>query len=101
AATTDEMTANAIPDWRRELAVNFRSIGKLPGWLVEGWRARAWFCRIEVLLAALLILAVALSGHAAAVSADRFAFAFSVDLLHLLANCAWLRGPIHYTPVFI
>jgi putative copper export protein/methionine-rich copper-binding protein CopC len=101
AGTTEEMAANEIPDWRRELAATFRSIAKLPVRLVEAWRARSWFGQIELLLAALLILAFALSGHAAAVPVDRFAFAFSVDLLHLLANCAWLGGLFYISLVFV
>jgi putative copper export protein/methionine-rich copper-binding protein CopC len=101
ALAQEDMTADAIPDWRRELVATLRSIGKLPGRLVQGWRARSWFGQIELLLAALLILAFALSGHAAAVSADRFAFAFSVDLLHLLANCAWLGGLFYISLVFV
>jgi copper transport protein len=101
AAPTEDITANAIPDWRRELVAPLLSIGKLPGWFVAGWRARSWFGRAELLLAALLILAFALSGHAAAVSADRFAFAFSVDLLHLLANCAWLGGLFYISLIFV
>jgi putative copper export protein/methionine-rich copper-binding protein CopC len=98
---TEDMNADAIPDWRRELVATLRGIGKLPGRLIEGWRARSWFGQIELLLAALLILAFALSGHAAAVSADRFAFALSVDLLHLLANCAWLGGLFYISLVFV
>ena len=103
SALTQEVvtTSDAIPDWRRELVATLRGIGKLPGRLVQGWRARSWFGQIELLLAALLILAFALSGHAAAVSADRFAFAFSVDLLHLLANCAWLGGLFYISLVFV
>src|SRR5262245_40708227 len=62
ALAQEDMAADAIPDWRRELAVTLRSIGKLPGRLVEGWRARSWFGQIELLLAALLVLAFALSG---------------------------------------
>jgi putative copper export protein len=102
AVTVDQAPVpEAIPDWRRELAATLRGSGKLPGRLVQGWRARAWFGRIELLLAALLILAFALSGHAAAVSADRFTFALSVDLLHLLANCAWLGGLFYISLVFV
>jgi putative copper export protein/methionine-rich copper-binding protein CopC len=101
ASTTEDITSDAIPDWRRELVATLHGIGKLPGRLVAGWRARSWFGQIELLLAALLVLAFALSGHAAAVSADRFAFAFSVDLLHLLANCAWLGGLFYISLVFV
>jgi copper transport protein len=101
ALTQEDMTADAIPDWRRELVTTLRGIGKLPGRLIQGWRARSWFGQIELLLAALLILAFALSGHAAAVSADRFTFAVSVDLLHLLANCAWLGGLFYISLVFV
>jgi putative copper export protein len=100
-APAPEAVANAIPDWRRELLSMLRDIGKLPGRLVAGVRARSLFGLIELALAALLILAFALSGHAAAVSADRFPFAFSVDLLHLLANCAWLGGLFYISLVFV
>jgi putative copper export protein/methionine-rich copper-binding protein CopC len=101
AATEETAASDTIPDWRREVVATLRGIGKLPGRLVEGWRVRSWFGRIELLLAALLVLAFALSGHAAAVSADRFAFAFSVDLLHLLVNCAWLGGLFYISLVFV
>jgi putative copper export protein len=101
AATEEETISDTIPDWRRELVATLRSTGKLPVRLVAGARARSWFGLIELLLAALLVLAFALSSHAAAVSADRFAFAFSVDLLHLLANCAWLGGLFYISLVFV
>jgi copper transport protein len=101
AEQAQEMSATAIPDWRRELLTTLRGVGKLPGRFVAGWRARAWFGQIELLLAALLVLAFALSGHAAAVSSDRFAFAFSVDLVHLLANCVWLGGLFYISLVFV
>jgi copper transport protein len=101
AQETPTAISSAIPDWRRELLTTLRGVGKLPGRLGAGWRARAWFGQIELLLAALLVLAFALSGHAAAVSADRFAFAFSVDLLHLLANCVWLGGLFYISLVFV
>jgi methionine-rich copper-binding protein CopC/putative copper export protein len=98
---TREVASGAIPDWRRELVATLRGVGKLPSRLVAGWRARSWLGQVELLLAALLVLAFALTGHAAAVSADRFPFAFSVDLLHLLANCAWLGGLFYISLVFV
>lgn len=102
AATHEEaLSPDTIPDWRRELLSTLRGIGKLPSRLVAGWRARSWLGQVELLLAALLVLGFALSGHAAAVSADRFPLAFSVDLAHLLANCAWLGGLFYISLVFV
>src|SRR5262249_38533658 len=82
----------AIPDWRREVLQVVRELPHLPARLAEGWRARSLAGRIDLLLAALLLLAFGLSGHAAAVPTDELAYALGVDLLHLLANAAWVGG---------
>ncbi|HEU5441860.1 MAG TPA: copper resistance protein CopC [Ktedonobacterales bacterium] len=91
----------AIPDWRREALAVLRDVPHLPARLAEGWRARSWSGRLDLLLAALLLLAFALSGHAAAVPNDELAYALSVDLLHLLANAAWVGGLFYISAVLV
>jgi copper transport protein len=85
----------AVADWRRELVETFRGVPNLPGRLAGGWRALEGIGRAELLLAALLLVAFALSGHAAAVPANTFAFAICVDVLHLLAEAAWIGGLLY------
>lgn len=87
-----EYAPDVTPSWSRALLATVRDVPHLPRRLVAGWRALSVVGQLEVLLAACLLVAFGLSGHAAAVPADRFAFALSVDLLHLLANTAWVGG---------
>jgi copper transport protein len=82
----------AIPDWRREVLATVRGIRRLPRRLALGWQRLRWLGRVELLLGATLIAAFALSGHAAAVPPSEFAYAISVDLLHLVAEAAWVGG---------
>jgi len=87
--------ASAIPDWRRELVATLRAVPRLPRRLVAGWRGLSWAGRDELALGATLIVAFAFSGHAAAVPANTFTYAISVDLLHLVAEAAWIGGLLY------
>jgi copper transport protein len=91
-ASEPETTGETIADWRRELIGTLRGIRNLPARLAAGWRHRSAIGRLEVVLAVLLLLAFALSGHAAAVPAPTFPEAIAVDLLHLIGAAAWLGG---------
>lgn len=86
---------SAIPDWRRELVATLRAIPRLPRRLVAGWRGLSWAGRGELVLGGMLIVAFALSGHAAAVPANTFAYAISVDLFHLVTEVAWIGGLLY------
>jgi putative copper export protein/methionine-rich copper-binding protein CopC len=93
--------AEAIPDWRRELLGTLRDIRHLPGQLVAGWRHRSSVGRAELVLAVLLLLAFALSGHAASVPTNIFFPAIAVDVLHLLGDAAWLGGLFYIGVVLV
>src|SRR5262249_43506193 len=93
--------ATEIPDWRREVLVMLRSVRQLPGRLAAGWSQQRWPGRLELMLAMGLLVAFALSGHAAAVSANQFAYALAIDLLHLLAEATWLGGLLYIGLVFL
>jgi putative copper export protein/methionine-rich copper-binding protein CopC len=93
--------AAAIPDWRRELIGTLRGIRALPRQMAQGWRHRSWIGRIELMLAVLLLLAFALSGHAAAVPSTIFLPAITVDLLHLAGDAAWLGGLFYIGVVLV
>ena len=86
---------NAIPDWRRSLLAALRGVPRLPDRLARGLRMRASLGLAQCALAALLIVAFALSGHAAAVPAREFGYAITVDLVHLTANAAWVGGLLY------
>lgn len=90
-----------IPDSRRAILHTLRSVPHLPRRLILGVRRRSALGRAELLLAAALILAFALSGHAAAVPRDEFAYALSVDLVHLLANAVWVGGLFYISAVLV
>ncbi len=90
-----------IPDWRRELLATTREVLHLPRRLLRGWQGRSGLGQIECLLAAALLVAFALSGHAAAVPANQFAYAIAVDLLHLLCEAAWIGGLFYIGVVLI
>ena len=101
-AISQEREAPAgIPDWRRELLATAREVRQLPRRLVRGWRGRSGIGQIECLLAGALLVAFALSGHAAAVPANQFAYAIAVDLLHLFCEAAWIGGLFYIGVVLI
>ena len=89
--TPDQATEDVRP-WWPALLETLRSVPHLPRRLVAGWLGRSWLGRLELLLGATLIVAFALSGHAAALPSSELTYGLSVDLLHLLANAAWVGG---------
>jgi putative copper export protein/methionine-rich copper-binding protein CopC len=76
-------------------------IPHLPRYLIEGIRQRSWYGHIEGGLALTLVLAFALSGHAAAVSSSALWAVIGIDLLHLLANAAWIGGLLYIGVVLL
>jgi copper transport protein len=91
----------AIAGWGHELLLTVRRIPQLPGRLVAGLRARTLAGATWVLLAGALIVAFALSGHAAAVPNNELAYALAVDLLHLVCNAAWVGGLLYISLIFV
>ncbi len=90
-----------IAGWGHELLVTLRGIPRLPRRLVAGVRARTPFGWAFLALAGALIVAFALSGHAAAVPTGELAYALAVDILHLICNAAWVGGLLYISLVFI
>ena len=78
-----------------------QGIPHLPGYLIEGYRQRSWYGQIEGMLGLALIVAFVLSGHAAAVSSSAVWATTSIDLLHLLANAAWVGGLLYIGMVLL
>ena len=72
-----------------------QGIPQLPRHLIAGIRQRSWDERIEGVLALILLLAFALSGHAAAVSSAAPWVVCGIDLLHLVAEAAWVGGLLY------
>ena len=92
---------DAIPNWGVAVLETFRHISALPQRLVAGWCARSWVGRLEVFLGAALIVAFALSGHAAAVPSSQLTYALSIDLLHLICTATWVGGLLYLGMVFV
>ncbi len=92
---SEEAEIASIPDWWYAVRETLRRIPNLPAQLVRGWRERSWLGRLELLLGLALLLAFALSGHAAAVPASELAYSLSVDMLHLICNAAWVGGLLY------
>ncbi|HKT39508.1 MAG TPA: copper resistance CopC family protein, partial [Ktedonobacterales bacterium] len=92
AATDLDDDVGSIPDWRRELVNTLRGVPRLPARVVAGVRAQSGAGRLACALAGLLLIAFALSGHAAAVPANTFIYAIAVDLLHLFFEATWIGG---------
>jgi putative copper export protein/methionine-rich copper-binding protein CopC len=90
-----------IPNWWSIVLQTFIQLIALPYHLVAGWRARSRIGRLEVLLGGALILAFALSGHAAAVPSSQLAYALSIDLLHLICTATWVGGLLYLGVVFV
>lgn len=90
-----------IAGWGHELLLTLRRIPQLPRRLVAGLRARTPLGGLLALLAAALIVAFALSGHAAAVPNNELAYALAVDLFHLVCNAAWVGGLLYISLVFV
>jgi methionine-rich copper-binding protein CopC/uncharacterized membrane protein len=90
-----------IPDWWHAVLAVLRGIPHLPGQIAMGWHKSSWPGRIELLLGLALLLAFALSGHAAAVPASELAYSLTVDMLHLVCEAAWVGGLLYISFVFI
>ena len=73
----------------------------LPRHLIKGIRQRSWFGHVEGLLALTLLFAFALSGHAAAVPSSVAWAVIGVDLVHLLADAAWVGGLLYIGVVLL
>jgi len=89
------------PDWWHAVLEAMRRVLHLPTRLVRGWRRCSWSGRIELLLAAVLLVAFAFSGHAAAVANAELGYAVSVDMLHLLGMAAWVGGLLYISSVLM
>jgi copper transport protein len=56
---------------------------------------------LNLLLGMALLLALTLSGHAAAVSSDVLAYSVTLDWLHLLAASLWIGGMLYISTVYL
>jgi putative copper export protein len=92
---------DAISGWGHELLLTLRRVPRLPGRLVAGLRARTLIGGVLLALAGALIVAFALSGHAAAVPSNELAYALAVDLFHLVCNAAWVGGLLYISLIFV
>jgi copper transport protein len=90
-----------IAGFGQALLATVREVRHLPSRLVAGVRARTWPGVALLALAGGLVVAFALSGHAAAVPNDELAYALAVDLLHLICNVAWVGGLLYISLVFV
>lgn len=77
------------------------AVRAFPGALARGWRTRGAWGRAQLILGAALLVAFALSGHAAAVAPGELPYALSVDLLHLVGNAAWVGGLLYIAAVLV
>ncbi|HEX6776771.1 MAG TPA: copper resistance protein CopC [Ktedonobacterales bacterium] len=93
--------SDGVRPWWPALLETLRSVLFLPRRLVAGWRGRSWLGRLELALGAALIVAFALSGHAAALPSSELTYGLSVDLLHLVAMTAWVGGLFYIAVVFL
>jgi putative copper export protein len=91
-ASSEAAETEEVRPWWPALLETLRSIPHLPQQLALGWGMRSWLGRLELLLGAALLIAFALSGHAAALPSSELTYGLSVDLLHLLGNAAWVGG---------
>lgn len=91
----------SVPSWRQGVWDALRGIPRLPRRLVAGWRECSTLGRMEALLGGGLLVAFALSGHAAAVPQAELGFALTVDILHLLGSAAWIGGLFYISIVLI
>jgi putative copper export protein/methionine-rich copper-binding protein CopC len=95
------LNATEVPRWGHAVVETLRSVPQLPARLAAGWHGRSLVGRVQLLLGLLLIVAFALSGHAAAVPPSELAYALSVDLLHLLCTALWLGGLFYIGLAFV
>ncbi len=90
-----------LPNWWASVGESFREIPSVPRRLVTGWQCRSWYGRAELLLAGGLLLAFALSGHAAAVPTYQLWYALSSDVLHLVGTTVWVGGLFYIAAVLV
>jgi copper transport protein len=100
-ASTSDSGAETIPDWRHGVVNALHRMPRLPAELLAGWRRRSWAGRVELMLGAALLVAFALSGHAAAVPGSELGFSLGVDMLHLVGNAAWVGGLLYIGIVIV
>ncbi|HEV8192608.1 MAG TPA: copper resistance protein CopC, partial [Ktedonobacterales bacterium] len=98
---TMPLNAPEVPRWGRAVVETLRSVPLLPARLAGGWSGRSLLGRVQLLLGLLLLVAFALSGHAAAVPPSELAYALGVDLLHLLCTALWLGGLFYIGLAFL
>lgn len=101
AASAQSGEEQLVPDWWRGVLQVIRDIPHLPARLLLGWRRSARVRRVELLLGALLLVAFAFTGHAAAVPSSEWGFSISIDLLHLVGNAAWVGGLLYIGLVLV
>ena len=99
ASSPDEI--QPLPNWWASVGESVREIRFVPRQLVTGWQGRSWYGRAEVLLAGGLLLAFALSGHAAAVPTYQLWYALSSDILHLVGTTVWVGGLSYIAVVLV
>ena len=87
--------------WWQAVRESLFGIRNVPHRLARGWYMCSWERRLELLLALCLLLAFALSGHAAAVPVAQLWYSVSADLFHLLGNVAWLGGLLYIGCILI
>ena len=97
----DSDESEYVPPWARAVKETLRGILLIPRLLLAGVRQRSWLGRLELLFALALIVAFALSGHAAAVPASQRTYALSVDLLHLLCTTLWVGGLLYIALILV
>ncbi len=98
---TSQDNEESIVGWGHALLSTLRGISRLPRRLVAGLGARTPLGLALVVLAFALIIAFALSGHAAAVPNNELAYALVVDSFHLVCNAAWVGGLFYISVVFV
>jgi copper transport protein len=94
-------TSEGVRPWWPALLETMRSVPLLPRRLFVGWLGRSWLGRLELVLGATLIVAFALSGHAAALPSSELTYGLSVDLLHLVGMAAWVGGLFYLAVVLL
>jgi putative copper export protein len=90
-----------LPDWSQAVLASLRDIRHLPRQLVRSWQAASWYRRLEGGLGAILLLAFALSGHAAAVPSPQIWYSLGSDLLHLVGDTVWVGGLFYIGAILI
>lgn len=93
--------ATPIPSWTRAALDTLRQAPRLPAHLIGCWLDLSPLRQGTVALAALLLFALAMSGHAAATLPSVRTYAITVDLAHLIFSAIWLGGLFYISVVLI